>query len=61
MSAAALALVLTAAVLHAGWNLLLHGTDDRVASMAVGGLVAGAVLLPFTVAAPPRPSSAWCS
>jgi drug/metabolite transporter (DMT)-like permease len=53
MSAAALALVLTAAVLHAGWNLRLHGTDDRVASMAVAGLVAGAVLLPFTVAAPP--------
>jgi len=47
------ALVLTAAVLHAGWNLRLHGTDDRVASMAVAGLVAGAVLLPFTVAAPP--------
>jgi drug/metabolite transporter (DMT)-like permease len=53
MSSAALALVLTAAVLHAGWNLRLHGTDDRVASMAVAGLVAGAVLLPFTVAAPP--------
>jgi hypothetical protein len=48
MSAAALAL--TAAVLHAGWNLMLQGTDDRVASMAVGGLVAGAMLLPFTVA-----------
>lgn len=53
MSLTALALVLTAAVLHAGWNLGLHGTDDRVASMAVAGLVAGAVLLPFTVAAPP--------
>jgi hypothetical protein len=48
MSAAALAL--TAAVVHAGWNLMLHGTEDRVASMAVGGLVAGAMLLPFTVA-----------
>jgi drug/metabolite transporter (DMT)-like permease len=53
VSPAALALVLTAAVLHAGWNLRLHGTDDRVASMAVAGLVAGAVLLPFAVAAPP--------
>ena len=53
MSPAALALVLTAAALHAGWNLRLHGTDDRVASMAVSGLVAGALLLPFTVAAPP--------
>jgi len=53
VSPAALALVLTAAILHAGWNLRLHGTDDRVASMAVAGLVAGAVLLPFTVAAPP--------
>ena len=53
MSSAALGLVLTAAILHAGWNLRLHGTDDRVASMAVAGLVAGAVLLPFTVAAPP--------
>ncbi len=53
MSPAALALVLSAAVLHAGWNLRLHETDDRVASMAVAGLVAGATLLPFTVAAPP--------
>jgi len=53
VSPAALALVLTAAALHAGWNLRLHGTDDRVASMAVSGLVAGALLLPFTVAAPP--------
>ncbi|HEX9038150.1 MAG TPA: EamA family transporter [Ktedonobacterales bacterium] len=49
----ALGLVLLAACFHAGWNLLLHETSDRVAAMAVAGLVAGAGLLPFTLAAPP--------
>jgi drug/metabolite transporter (DMT)-like permease len=42
----AIALVLIAAVVHAGWNRLLHAEGDRVAAMAVAGLVAGVGLLP---------------
>jgi drug/metabolite transporter (DMT)-like permease len=49
----ALALVLLAALLHAGWNLLLHGTDDRLAAATVAGLMAGVALLPAMVLAPP--------
>lgn len=49
----ALALVLTAAVFHAGWNLALHETKDRLAAMAVAGLVQAALLLPFTLLALP--------
>jgi drug/metabolite transporter (DMT)-like permease len=49
----ALGLVLTAAAVHAVWNLTLHRTDDRVATMAVAGLAGGAVLLPAALAAPP--------
>ena len=53
MSTAALALVLAAAVLHATWNRLLHGADDRLAAAAVGAVVGAALLLPVTIAAPP--------
>lgn len=53
MTAPALALVLTAAIFHATWNRLLHGSDDRLAAAAVSGLIAGLILLPFTIAAPP--------
>jgi drug/metabolite transporter (DMT)-like permease len=49
----ALALVLLAAFLHAGWNLLLHGTGDRLAAATVAGLVAGVALLPAIILAPP--------
>ena len=49
----ALALVLLAALLHAGWNLLLHTTNDRLAAATVAGLVAGLALLPMMVIAPP--------
>jgi drug/metabolite transporter (DMT)-like permease len=53
VSGAALGLVLGAAVLHAGWNVLLHSEGDRVPTMAVAGLVGGAILLPFAIADPP--------
>jgi drug/metabolite transporter (DMT)-like permease len=46
MDPLALALVLSAAGFHAAWNLALHGTGDRVMSMAVASLVGGAVLAP---------------
>jgi drug/metabolite transporter (DMT)-like permease len=53
VSGAALGLVLGAAVLHAGWNVLLHAEGDRVPTMAVAGLVGGTILLPFALADPP--------
>ena len=53
MSAAALALVLAAAVLHAGWNRVLHGAQDRLAAAAVGAAVGAVLLMPATIAAPP--------
>jgi len=53
ISPLALALVLGAAGLHAAWNLTLHDTSDRVAAVAVAGLVCGIGLLPFTLASPP--------
>jgi drug/metabolite transporter (DMT)-like permease len=57
MTPAALALVLVAAIAHATWNRLVHGTDDRLATMAVGGLAGGLLLLPATLARPP--SGVW--
>jgi drug/metabolite transporter (DMT)-like permease len=52
--AAAIALVLVAAVLHAGWNRLLHLEGDRAATMVVASAVGGLVLLPWLVLTPPR-------
>jgi drug/metabolite transporter (DMT)-like permease len=57
LSPVALALVGCAALFHALWNLRLHTTSDRLAAMAVAGLVAGAGLLPVAFWAPPW--SAW--
>jgi drug/metabolite transporter (DMT)-like permease len=49
----ALLLVLVAAAFHALWNLTLHTTTDRPATMVVSGLVGGLVLLPAVVLSPP--------
>lgn len=57
MDPAAIALVLVSAVLHALWNVRLHGADDRVAAMAMSGVVSGLVLLPFLLVEPP--SGLW--
>ncbi len=54
---AAIALVLFSAVIHASWNRVLHAENDRVASMAVAGLVVGALLLPAIIIWPPW--AAW--
>jgi drug/metabolite transporter (DMT)-like permease len=51
----AVALVLVAAIFHATWNLTLHTTVDRPATMAVSGLVGGLVLLPAVLISPPWP------
>lgn len=53
MSGVALALVLAAALIHAGWNRLLHDATDRLAAGTAGMVVAAVVLLPFAIAAPP--------
>ena len=53
MSEAALVLVLAAAVLHATWNRVLHGAEDRLAAAAVGAAVGAVVLMPATIALPP--------
>jgi drug/metabolite transporter (DMT)-like permease len=53
VSGAALALVLAAAVLHATWNRVLHGAEDRLAAAAVGAAVGAVLLMPATIAAPP--------
>lgn len=50
---AAIALVLTAAVMHASWNRVLHAEADRVAAMAVSGLVVGVFMLPAIMIWPP--------
>jgi drug/metabolite transporter (DMT)-like permease len=53
VDAAAVTLVLAAAALHAGWNVALHGADDRVAGMAIAGMGGGLALTPFLLADPP--------
>ena len=53
MPLTALALVLAAVGLHAGWNLLLHGAVDRPVVMGLASLLGGLVLLPWLAASPP--------
>ena len=59
MTAGIFALVLAAALLHAGWNALVKQADDPFLGMAAvclwGGLFAAAVF----VALPPPPAAAW--
>lgn len=49
--------MLVAAVVHASWNRVLHAEDDRVAAMAIAGLVVGVLLLPAIMIWPPW--AAW--
>ena len=49
----AIALVLIASIMHAGWNVLLHETPDREAAMAVSGLVIGIAMIPLIWIWPP--------
>ncbi len=53
MDATALALVLAAAGIHAGWNRLLHDVADRIATLAVAGIAGGVLLFPAVLASPP--------
>ena len=49
MTAGALALVLAAAVLHAGWNALAKRGTDPLAFLALCSCVAAPILLPLAV------------
>jgi drug/metabolite transporter (DMT)-like permease len=49
MTAGALALVLAAAVLHAGWNALAKRGTDPLAFLALCSCVAAPILLPFAL------------
>ena len=50
MPLSALALVLTAALLHASWNVLLKASGDRLVAAAVQSLAGALVLAPFLIA-----------
>ena len=51
MPTLAIALVLTAAVLHAGWNVLLKTSDDTLWTAVRLQLIGSAILLPIGIAA----------
>jgi len=61
----ALGCVALAAVLHAGWNILLKGADDPLRTAAVGIAASSAVLVPlvaigwFAFGQPSIPAQAW--
>ena len=57
MSTVALLLVLVAAFLHAGWNLVLHRAPDRTAAIVAAVGICGLALLPAAIADPP--AGAW--
>jgi drug/metabolite transporter (DMT)-like permease len=59
MSPSVVAVVLLAAVLHAGWNVVVRSGQDRrreTALVVAGGAVLAGVLLPFLA---PLPVAAW--
>ena len=59
MSLTALVLLLTAALLHAGWNLLLKQTGERYILSWWSLLVASLCFMPFLYAAWPLPNRVW--
>ncbi len=54
MPVGAILLVLAAALLHAGWNRLLHGDNDRTATLVIANVAGGFALAPFVITQPPR-------
>ncbi len=65
MSPAVLGLLLAAALLHAGWNILLKTADDPLRTAGRGMLVGAGALIPaafigwLAVGRPPIPTEAW--
>lgn len=49
----AITLVLLAALIHAGWNRLLHQSGDREAVMALSGWLTGIAMVPLFLIWPP--------
>ena len=47
MTTVALLLALAAAVMHAAWNLILKGSEDRLATITVMGIVGTVAYLPW--------------
>ncbi|MFE3460816.1 EamA family transporter [Nocardiopsis aegyptia] len=59
MTAAVLAAVLVAALLHASWNAIAHALPDRLLGFALIGLGGMAAALPFLFVVGPPPREAW--
>jgi drug/metabolite transporter (DMT)-like permease len=59
MTPIVIALVLGAAVLHASWNAILRGGEDRLWSMTVMCGVSVVVALPFLLILPPPAPASW--
>ncbi|MCP1575441.1 drug/metabolite transporter (DMT)-like permease [Herbaspirillum rubrisubalbicans] len=60
MNLAVIALVLTAALLHASWNALLKSSHDRLASLSLMTLGAGLGAIPLVLWRPLPQVDSWC-
>jgi drug/metabolite transporter (DMT)-like permease len=54
-----IALVLGAAVLHAGWNAALRSSVDRLRGIVIMSMVSGAVAVPFALILPAPDPASW--
>ncbi|MEE2768717.1 MAG: hypothetical protein VX833_05845 [Actinomycetota bacterium] len=61
MPTSAVLLVLASALLHAGWNRLLHRSDDPPTLIVVSYLGSGLVLLPALILDPPVEVIGWAA
>jgi drug/metabolite transporter (DMT)-like permease len=59
MPPSALALVLLAALMHALWNLLLKGSQNRMRTAWLASAVGGLLGLPFILLSDPAPLRSW--
>lgn len=54
-----LLLALTAAVMHAAWNLFLKDSEDRISVVTLLGLIGGLLYLPWVLAVEGLPTGVW--
>jgi len=59
MTVLVVALILSAALMHASWNAILHNHSDRLWSMVLMCMVSGASALPFALLLPAPDPSSW--
>jgi len=59
MTVLVVALVLSAALMHASWNAILHNDTDRLWSMVVMCMISGACSLPFALLLPAPDRASW--